>query len=296
VIKKCGHEPEPRTQVSGLPEREDERAMPRNSPRGFTLLELTIAAGIATFVFTVGYYAVSTIIAANREATSRVRDTENARLFYNLLERDLATAYTGPANDVDGYQGPASPYSSNPAPIVVNEDAKGLAPPSDIIQFFCRSDDPKLSNGSLFVRYYVNSTDHTLCRTSVPYEDPASLPPAGQGLLVTETPTTLTSSPASDWAMFDNVRSLKVLFKQWDAAYKRYLNPGDKNSANQIVTTDTCNFFMVTVTFTDQFQQKGIDASVPDTDKAKLPYLTNLNKTYRTYSKLVSIAPTFTLN
>src|SRR2546423_443922 len=65
-------------------------------PRGFTILEIVIASSIALFVFAVGYLAISTTVRTSDEQTKRIRDTENARLFFNMLERDLATAFPGP--------------------------------------------------------------------------------------------------------------------------------------------------------------------------------------------------------
>ena len=134
----------------------------RYKNHGFTVLEIVIASSIALIVFAIGYLAISTTTKTGDQVTKIIRDTENARLFFNMLERDLATALPGPGNiekkretqnQIDGY---IHDPVNNPSPLVLTESVTGVAASSDILQFYCRTDNTSARDELTFVRYYVN--------------------------------------------------------------------------------------------------------------------------------------------
>ena len=66
--------------------------------RGFTLIELLIAAAIALLIFAVGFSILLGATKARSEVQSRLSTTESARLFFQLLERDLTAALPSPSS------------------------------------------------------------------------------------------------------------------------------------------------------------------------------------------------------
>ncbi|HLX62461.1 MAG TPA: prepilin-type N-terminal cleavage/methylation domain-containing protein [Planctomycetota bacterium] len=267
-------------------------------PRGFTVLEIIIASSIALIVFAIGYLAISTTTKVGDQTTKIIRDTENARLFFNMLERDLATALPGPGNIEKKREtlSQSQPYShdavTNPSPLVITESVSSATPLSDILQFYCRSDSPNVRDEIILVRYYVNRNDHTLCRATTVY-DPTVAQPLPDYV---DPKGTLTNASNSDLALFDNVRQLVVNFQEWRADLKQYAKesgtiviPIDPNTG----TYSLADSVLVTVIFTDDFKQKTLDAYNPDHSTGNTNYQTNLNKTYRSYSKVLQIPAAF---
>lgn len=262
--------------------------MRKNS--GFTLIEILVASGIASIIFAVGYYAIATTIATTRASTQRIRDTENARLFFMMFERDLSSASPGPGNMLKNRETltPLAIYAhnatTNPSPIVVTESTTGISALSDIVQFYCRPDIPGVRDEMVFVRYYVNrdSNAHTLCRNAVVYDPNLAVP-----ILPDEasSPLTLTNAPDNNSALFDNVYKLTVVFQRWNVATKQYIKESETNPPTQ------CDSLLVTVVFTNTFAQSALDK--PNVDKSSDTYQSSLNNTYRSFSKVLSIPASF---
>jgi prepilin-type N-terminal cleavage/methylation domain-containing protein len=256
-----------------------------NSRRnGFTLIEVLVAAGLASIIFSVGYYAIATTIATTRASTQRIRDTENARLFFMMLERDLASASPGPGNIVKYRESTSATYSYTPSPLVIEETGQ-----SDIIQFYCQQDSHAfLENGQpardemVFVRYYVNHYDsaHTLCRKSKVYD-----PNIANPVPPDETNPLTSTYVVNDYdsAVFDNVYKLTVLFQRWDAKNKTYVKESGTNPPAQ------CDSLLVTIVFYNAFAQSALSHA----DKSSDSYQTSLNNTYRSFSKVFSIPASF---
>jgi prepilin-type N-terminal cleavage/methylation domain-containing protein len=176
---------------------------------GFTLVEMLIAATIAILIFFVGFVMITGTVRARGETMSRIHATESARLFFQMLEKDLASAHPG------GYgmkMGTAPVPGSNPYTLVLNETTATLT--SDLIQFYTHNDLSVESPGAeapdrhVFVRYYVNHTDHTLCRevhedSTQQVQMEADFPPA----------TTILRDPR---ALFEDVRQVLIDFQYWD--------------------------------------------------------------------------------
>jgi prepilin-type N-terminal cleavage/methylation domain-containing protein len=126
--------------------------------RGFTLIEMMIAIFIALIIFTIGFTAISSTIQARREAEARIHATENARLFFDMLQKDMATAYPVDSTNVNL---PTMVVETPGQPITVNK--QNMTVTNDRIEFFTHSDHRGLTDQYVFVRYFVNSLGH-LCR------------------------------------------------------------------------------------------------------------------------------------
>jgi prepilin-type N-terminal cleavage/methylation domain-containing protein len=192
---------------------------PVRRARGFTLVEILIAVFIAAIIFTIGFTIIAGTIRARNDAAVRIRSTENARLFFQMLERDLASAY---------------PYNAGPHPIVAITDmfqtykvkigqyssAKGS---SDInidveaIQFYTRSDQREVTDERVFVRYYINNHQQ-LCREVQHFIDPND--PVQLTVLPLTDPALLDSQ---DTALFERARGLSLSFHTWKADTKEYI-------------------------------------------------------------------------
>ena len=183
---------------------------------GFSLVEMLVAALIAIMIFVVGFIMITGTVRARGESLSRVRATENARLFFQMLEKDLSAGYPGAFGMKKGV---APVPGTNPATLVLNEAAP-IA--SDLIQFYTHNDlsveDPANSNPNrmVFVRYYINQVEHTLCREV--REDNASAPTGSIQMEMVYPPNTI-STPDSH-ALFDDARQILIDFQYWDNATK----------------------------------------------------------------------------
>jgi prepilin-type N-terminal cleavage/methylation domain-containing protein len=261
------------------------------SKRGFTLVEIMIATGIAGFIAFVGYFAISTTITASNAATARVRDTENARLFFSMLKREIATAFPGPGNMIKG-RGDASitnyDPNNNQSSLVLSD--KSANPPSDVIQFYSRVDSPSLQEDQvLFVRYYMNRADNTLCRQAQPC-NPTGTPPNATSPY-DEIPPNISKSDAL-WPLFDNVRSLRITFEQWDPNAKVF----NSEVGAKPVSPSVCDTLLVTLTFTDVVAQKAIVAGGTSATNASSSTSTPSTfdlQTARTFSTVIPIPTTF---
>ena len=181
---------------------------------GFSLIEMLIAATIAILIFFVGFVTITGTIRARSESMSRVRATENARLFFQLLEKDLESGFPGPNQMIKGVTNVAAASVTDPATLELREFNNPID--SDQIQFYTRNDistnptAPESPDRYVFIRYYVDQAKHTLCREI--REDSTGiqkweLNPPNMGLTY-------------DFALFEDIRQLQIDFKYWDEAVK----------------------------------------------------------------------------
>jgi type II secretory pathway pseudopilin PulG len=186
--------------------------------RGFSLVEMLIASFIAIIIFTVGFVIITGTIQAKNESSARIRATENARLFFQMLERDLAAAYPmkfGVApNPVTGIYTKEEMFEEYDITVGQNVST-GTAIKIDnnnSLQFYTRIDGRGVTDEYAFVRYYINNAQQ-LCREVIHSNDldtePAWLPIAQM-------------LDKCDFAMFDRVRSMYVSFHKWDDIDKDY--------------------------------------------------------------------------
>ena len=179
---------------------------------GFTLVEMLVAATIAILIFFVGFVTITGTIRARGESMSRVRATENARLFFQMLEKDLASAHPGKFGMIKG----TSPTPGTiPGTLVLNE---GSPVASDLIQFYTHNDlsiespTPVSPDRSVFVRYYVNQIEHSLCREV--REDTT------QSVQMETYYVPNTTTRPDQHALFEDVRQMLIDFQYWDNARK----------------------------------------------------------------------------
>lgn len=256
------------------------------SRHGFTILELIIASSIAMVVFGVGYLAISTTVSASNESAARIQETENVRLFFNMLERDLASAFAGPGN-IQKVRQQVPTYNPNPPPMVMTETINSVSPQSDIMQFYCRTENPSAGADDFgFVRYYLNRADNSLCRQftldSAGNNFAGNLPDSFDPTLFTN------ASNNSTYALFDSVFKLTVTYQHWNPVTRQY----DKEPLINPATTN-CDSLLITIIFTDNYKQKRFDAANVTSDKSTTTYQNNVNKNYRSYSKVFSIPANF---
>lgn len=249
--------------------------------KGFTLIEVLVSAGIASVVLLVGFYAITTTITTSRETTQRIRDTENARLFFQMLERDLASATPGPGPLRKGIlTSPTFVLADRSSTVLLTQ--RPSVTPFDTLQFYCRSDEQAtLSEDSLlFVRYYTNFAAgvHSLCRAVRPYTDINNPPHADD----TQNPYDMANRADFSNALFSNVRNMTVIFQRWDPAQKRYVK-ADPASQNEIAQ---CDSVLVSIVFTNEFAENLLNNNSARTQGT---YEDRLNKTYRSYSKILQL-------
>lgn len=65
-------------------------------PRGFTIVEMLIAAMIAILIFGIGFAIMNGAMMARAHAAGRIQSTESARIFFDRLRADLDSAIVGP--------------------------------------------------------------------------------------------------------------------------------------------------------------------------------------------------------
>jgi hypothetical protein len=185
--------------------------------RGFSLVEMMIATTSAMIIFMVGFMIVSGTIRAKNESSARIRATENARLFFQLLERDLAGAFplqAGVPPVVEGIFLKEQLYDVYPITVGTNISTGNpiKIDNNNSLQFYTRIDGRGVTDGYSFVRYYINNHQQ-LCRQVIPFGDPNEIP---------------TFEPIEDvldsneFAMFDRVRSMYVTFHKWNEFEKDY--------------------------------------------------------------------------
>lgn len=187
---------------------------------GFTVLEMIVATSIALIIFLVGFTLISGTSDTRTQSMARVRMTENARLLFQLLERDLAGAY-----DVGSFT-----LTSGNVGNVIMPNVDGF---NDALQFCTKLDTSNMTNQCVLVQYYVNpatsahSPQNVLCRNVilVPSIKNPALPP----------PTPLTTDPA--YALFDMVYGptaaivptmnyrFKIVGQRWDPIGKTFVSP-----------------------------------------------------------------------
>lgn len=191
---------------------------------GFTVIEVLVASVIALIIFAIGFNSISTAQKIQSQTVKSLRLAENARLFFTMLERDLAGAY--PAWTVTTKQN------------LIEHD--NPTPKNDFLQFFARTDSVNAAPEAIFLcRYYVAEKDSSnkvinQLRRTVDGE-----------YITTGAPHTVIATPPSamldDYAaaIFDEVHSLRFYFRKWDPNTKSFTPPLD--DPNDLQPTDVPN-------------------------------------------------------
>jgi prepilin-type N-terminal cleavage/methylation domain-containing protein len=204
--------------------------------RGFTLIEMMVATVIVLIVMGTGITLLNGSTKAQSVSTKRIGASENTKLLFQLLARDLEGAYRGPNTPslVKGRLIEADAYPvAGDFPIVV---ADAVTPATDILQLYTKSDASTVTDECVFVRYYRNHADRTLCRKVIPVL-PTEAPEQTDPRETTET------SDAD--ALFDGVRQIIFVYRQWDPVTKVFL----PSFSDTVESTDipACTHLKVTI-------------------------------------------------
>ncbi|MGD0090250.1 MAG: type II secretion system protein [Planctomycetota bacterium] len=283
---------------------------------GFTMVEFLVASAIALIILTVGFVTINGTIKATREATAMLRATENSRLFFQTLERDLAAAWPGPFDMVKGmdttnitggtqdggskwvnsggqlsanwdwtysggslaagYQYGTANYSSKAQlePVVLQLSGNII---TDALQFYTRADihtHPDQTGATsrperrVLVRYYLNPSQHTLCRQVL--EDDAPTPVQLEGSSLWPRAMTDLTWPDEN-ALCEDVRTLRFLLRRWDANYKEFVPPlnsilpytpaTDNNPVTNNQDYTQCTHLLVRLELRDRYTDKRATAT-----------------------------------
>ena len=176
--------------------------------RGFTIVEMMVAAFIALIVFGIGFAILNGATQARSNAQKRIRATDGARMFFEMVERDLNDAYPGPW---------AAPYSKADL-IDTHGDYSGNA-----LKMTLTGGHIKSTGGFVTVRYFVLTATHRLYREVTDPPDPAPGPP------------NLSNPPAnqSDWALLPDVEAIQFDYYQWLEGTKS-MSPAASEDATHI--------------------------------------------------------------
>ncbi len=227
---------------------------------GFTLIELLIAMSIAVLIFTIGFTILQGTRVAQREAKSRILATEQARLFFEMVSRDVAMSYPGPFVDLNEkaelrktFLGPA-PYRGNVLQLTTrNIDYTDLQVGTFLDRYKDKTGiDLDLNSGLAIsnIRYYV----------VLQPKDPLNIIANDTGFLYREVslvqgPTNPATDPWPElnpphdfrFAMFRGVNTLEIGYAEWDTAKKKMLGESDPSFSN-IANAD---YLDVRITFLD---------------------------------------------
>jgi prepilin-type N-terminal cleavage/methylation domain-containing protein len=202
--------------------------------RGFTLIELMVAIFISTIVFLVGFAMIASAQRAQLSSSYNLRTAENARLFFDMLERDLAGAY--PAD----YSLSGELNLSRVDFLINHPSASGSD--ADTLCFFTKLDHTFSADAVTYVRYYVIKNAKfpersVLCRDVLPGY-------LHSGETTLNAPTGVTPSSAASSALFDSVYSVQFVYRQWIDSEKRFdpaltdtpdMAPGTQQNATHIL-------------------------------------------------------------
>jgi prepilin-type N-terminal cleavage/methylation domain-containing protein len=194
--------------------------------RGFTMIEMIVVTLIVLFIMGTGITLLNGASRAQSNSTRRISDTESARLTFQLLARDLESAYAGPNSPggmIKGRVGESDAYpaAGSPVPIVVTDPGP---PSTDILHFYTKADTANITDEYVFVRYYVHSefdkdgrlVEKSLCRQVLPFVPLEDTPPEHTD------PTTLTAINGDPFPLFSGVQRLVVVYREWDASKKEF--------------------------------------------------------------------------
>lgn len=191
----------------------------RLRPRGFTIVEMLIAAMIAILIFGIGFAIMNGAMMARAHAAGRIQSTESARIFFDRLRADLDSAIPspwGPALKKDDLN-KAAPSLSQIGPSITMTTAKADYPQAQISTFATKHSIAITSDIAVSsVRYFVFKNDvadetGTLHREISFIQPPSSLHPFYYQL-----------DPIADTqtALFPDVFRFEVTFMRWDEASK----------------------------------------------------------------------------
>lgn len=160
--------------------------------RGFTLVEMLVAVFIAMIVFGVGFTLINGAALARSDAQARIRATDAARIFFDMLERDVAAAYPGP-------------WTTPMTKADLVQPVAGVQ--THALAMTTTAESTTATSGFITVRYYVLPGTKILYRETV--QDTAG----------TAVPS-LAATPTHDsvFALMPEVEELSAKFYAWNEA------------------------------------------------------------------------------
>ncbi|GMV78991.1 MAG: hypothetical protein AMXMBFR7_01750 [Planctomycetota bacterium] len=176
---------------------------------GFTLVEMLIAVAIAILILALVFTILNGASAAQTSTRTRIQASEGARVFFEVLERDLAGAFPGPWLPAFQKSDLAPPGSAIP------DAAVGIH--GEVIKMTTTSDTRLPGNEYFSVRYYVArkeiGEEKRLYREVDPAQSPTTTFP-----FITD-PDAATVSTENVLCM--GVRRLRVQYAKWNSAEGR---------------------------------------------------------------------------
>lgn len=200
--------------------------MRRQRPAGFTLIEFMIAVFISSIIFGVGLFTITSTQRAQQSSAANLRMAENARYLFDIIERDLSGAY--PVKFPDIAVPPQTGFEIQNRAQLITVNTPPSTPESDCIAFIAKADHANSPDSVNYVRYFVIQNTRfkertTICRELIPaYYIPGYT-------LTGFDPITAASGGHS--ALFDGVRSVQFLYRQWQPDAKKF--EPDLNNNNQ---------------------------------------------------------------
>ncbi len=251
----------------------------------FTLVESIIAATICLIIFTVGFMVISGTIRVRGETMARVHATENARFFLQQIERELNCAYPYLTTNTpkeqkrqivsDTFQVDDTYYhvnsknynkiDQNSIQFYTNADLNTLAPDANDPE----SKSPMPPDRYVFVRYYVNPLQHTLCRYMEDIRDLSKVPDA------------MNYSDPRDWSQIADVRQMTATFKRWVPSDKHW-EPLDPT--RPIDPADATHIEVRIVMFDQETDNRG---------RSNTSNTTEIYSAYRAFTKLIELPAAF---
>ncbi|MFH0939880.1 MAG: prepilin-type N-terminal cleavage/methylation domain-containing protein [Planctomycetota bacterium] len=194
---------------------------------GFTLVELLVAMAIIMVVFLVGFTLINGASDIRRQSEARIRASENARLFFQLLERDFAGAYPTGLISTNDSLSELPPYK-----LPVTPKGTDYTIDSSYLRFYTRMDTQAPLDEYVCVRYYVNNLEQ-LCREA---QNALEV----QNALLDKLTSTSPEQQSSDHALFDETYSLNVGYQIWDTQNKKFNDSNTTpNGATHLLITLT---------------------------------------------------------
>lgn len=187
--------------------------------RGFTMIEFLISVFISAFVFLIGLSTITMTQRAQNTATVNLRIAENARMFFDTLERDLAGAYPAgyPSMRLDK---PASIrlVDTPLVPLDINK--------SDALQFFSKTDHARTPDAVVLLRYYVARNDANDLKKIKQDRTPVCREVLNGYLIANgndfNPPDAIDPASGNSFALFDGVKKLKISYRRWVRESKQF--------------------------------------------------------------------------
>ncbi len=172
---------------------------------GFTLVEMLIAVAIAILILTLVFTILNGASAAQTSTRTRIQASEGARIFFEVLERDLAGAYPGPWLPAFQKSDLAPPQA-----IAIPDAAVGVH--GEVIKMTTASDTRLPGNEYFSVRYYVARREIGEEKRLYREVDPAQLPNTTFPFVTDPNATAV----STENVLCMGVRRLRVQYAKWN--------------------------------------------------------------------------------